>query len=249
MVERATENTGKPERIVDLIGEIRPARRHYRGSGLFGGIRHNFRHGIGQSEDDGARRHGSDHRLSDGIPFRNSDKGVCAGESVSYQSAKFALIRDFSQHPLEMIDVFARLTNNPAAIYQDKIPYTELEKEIGDSIAGRTRPDNHQGALFYIFSYYSESVDEARENHHGRAVLIVMKNRDVEKRFQLPLYLETAGRGDIFQIDAAEHRRDILDRSHNFFRILGSEHERKRIDNSHRFEKHAFPLHHGERSF
>ena len=144
-----------------MIGEIRPAGRYYGGSGLFGLIWHNFRQRIGQGKDDGLRRHGSDHRWRNSVAFRNPDEGVRSGQCVADQPIELALVRHFGEQPLEMIDVFARLADNAAAIHQNKIPYAESEQEIRDSIAGRPGSDDHDGALLYIFPHHPKSVDES----------------------------------------------------------------------------------------
>ena len=80
-------------------------------------------------------------------------------------------------------------------------------------------------------------------------MLIIVKDGDIEQRLQFPLYFKTARSRDIFQVDAAKHRRNIFDRLNNFFRVLRRQHYRKSINISKFFEQHAFPLHHGQRPF
>ena len=62
--------------------------------------------------------------------------------------------------------------------------------------------------LSTILSAFSRaaSVDD------GGAVLVVVEHRDVEQLLQALLDLEALGRGDVLEVDAAEHRGDALDR-------------------------------------
>ena len=61
-------------------------------------------------------------------------------------------------------------------------------------------------------------------------MLIIMHDRHIERLFQSPLNLKTAGRADIFQIDGAESRRDPLHDLHDCVRVLRIEAERPGVD-------------------
>ena len=58
-----------------------------------------------------------------------------------------------------------------------------------------------------------QRVQQRRQHDDRRAVLVVVEDRDVERLAQAPLDLEAARRGDVLEVDAAEDRRDRLDRA------------------------------------
>ena len=57
-----------------------------------------------------------------------------------------------------------------------------------------------------------QGVLEGGEHDHGGAVLVVVEDRDVEQLLEALLDLEAGRRGDVLEVDAAEHGRDAHDR-------------------------------------
>ena len=51
-------------------------------------------------------------------------------------------------------------------------------------------------------------------------MLVIVEYGNVQRFFQSFFYFKTAGRADIFQIDAAEARRKVGDSLNDLFRIL-----------------------------
>ena len=85
-IQRAAENAGETENIVDLIGIIASS-----GTGEFssGGDRHigeNFRSGVRHGKDDGIAVHGSDHIGGNAVGSGKSEENICTfdrfGESA-----------------------------------------------------------------------------------------------------------------------------------------------------------------------
>ena len=51
-------------------------------------------------------------------------------------------------------------------------------------------------------------------------MLVVVKHRN-SYILQVPFHFEAPGRGNVFQIDAPEHRGNVPDRIDNFIHVLG----------------------------
>ena len=58
----------------------------------------------------------------------------------------------------------------------------------------------------------AQRVLEGGERDDGGAVLVVVEHRDVEQLLEAVLDLEARRRGDVLEVDAAEHRGDAHDR-------------------------------------
>ncbi len=75
-----------------------------------------------------------------------------------------------------------------------------------------------------------------------------MEYRDIQHIFQPLLDFKAAGSADIFQIDAAESRRDIDNGTYDLFCILGIQTDRYRIDAPKFFKKNCFSFHNRQSS-
>ena len=76
-----------------------------------------------------------------------------------------------------------------------------------------------------------------------------MKYGNIQILFQTPFDLETTGRGNIFQIDAAERTRDQFDGADDLFGIFGPQADGERIHAAVRLEQGAFAFHDGHTRF
>ena len=93
----------------------------------------------------------------------------------------------------------------------------------------------------------AQGVEQRREHDDRRAVLVVVKDRDIELGAQAPLDLEAARRRDVLQVDAAERRGRRLDERHDLIDVLGVEAQRERVDAGELLEQHRLALHHRHR--
>ncbi len=88
-------------------------------------------------------------------------------------------------------------------------------------------------------------VEQRREDHDRRAVLVVVEDRDVELVLQAALDLEAAWRGDVLEVDAAEAGRHQPHGLNDLVRVLGIEADRHGVDVAELLEQHRLALHHG----
>ena len=119
------------------------------------------------------------------------------------------------------------------------------EQELRDGDARASGSVYHHPAVLLFLADHFQGVDDACENHDSGAVLVIMKDRDVEKPFQSFLDLKAPGSADILQVDASEARGKISDGLDDFLRILSVQTDGNRIDTSEFLKKHGFSLHHG----
>jgi hypothetical protein len=94
---------------------------------------------------------------------------------------------------------------------------------------------------------HAERVQQRREDHDRRPVLVVVEDRDLERRPQPLLDFEAARGGDVLEIDAAEHGRNRLHGAHDLVGVGRVEADRERVDARELLEQHRLPLHHGQR--
>jgi hypothetical protein len=98
------------------------------------------------------------------------------------------------------------------------------------------------------FSDEAQRIEDGREHDDRGSVLVVVEDRDVEALAQSALDLEAAGRGDVLEVDAAERRRDRLDRPHDLVLVLRGETDREGVDSGELLEQHRLSLHHWQRA-
>ncbi len=134
--------------------------------------------------------------------------------------------------------------DNSPGVTQQQMTESVAQQELCDGDAGSTGSVDHHAAVLLFLADNFERIDHSGQNNHGRAMLIIMEDRNVHRLLQSSLDLEASGRADILQIDAAERGLKQLDRPDNFVHILGGKTDRKCIDAAERLEQRAFSLHH-----
>ena len=139
----------------------------------------------------------------------------------------------------------ARPVHVPGAVAQ--VMYRALSMRLGGRDAGRARAREHDPDVRKLLLHDLQRVEHGREDDHGGAVLVVVKDRDVEVALQALLDLEAERGGDVLEVHPAEDGRDVLDRAHDLVDVLRGERQWKRSDTRERLEDEALPLHHGDR--
>jgi hypothetical protein len=78
-------------------------------------------------------------------------------------------------------------------------------------------------------------------------VLVVVEDRDVERRLQAVLDLEAARRRDVLEVDSPEARRDRLHRGDDLVHVLRVEADREGVHAAELLQQHRLALHHRHR--
>ena len=82
-------------------------------------------------------------------------------------------------------------------------------KIFADGDPGRAEADDQDLEVLELLAGELGGVDQRGERDDRGAVLVVVEDRDVERRLQALLDLEAARRADVLEVDAAERGRDV----------------------------------------
>jgi hypothetical protein len=116
-------------------------------------------------------------------------------------------------------------------------------EELGGGDAGGPRPREDDAHVGELLAHHLERVDERGEDHHRRAVLVVVEHGDVELALEALLDLEAARGRDVLEVDAAEDGRDGLHDHHDLVHVLGVEAEREGVDAGELLEDERLAFH------
>ena len=243
-VERAAEDEGEAQDVVDLVRIVRPPRRDDRVGPRCARIgRRDFGIGVRHREDDRRGRHVLDHLGLQRARGRQAEEHVGADKCFG-QVARFGWHR---VRRLPLVHAFgAALIDGALAVAHDDIfvPHAHRLDQRGACDrrgAGAVDDDLHRRE---IASRQVTGVDQAGRGDDRGAVLVVMEHRDVHAFFQRRLDDEAVGRGNIFQVDAAKARREQFDRFDEALRIFGIDLKVDRIDVGEALEQHRLAFHH-----
>ena len=89
-----------------------------------------------------------------------------------------------------------------------------------------------------------EATQNGRAHHNGRAMLVVVEHRNVHALAQLALHIETVGRLDVFQVDAAKRRLQRSDDLDQFFRVFFVDLDVEHVDARELLEQDRLAFHH-----
>ena len=104
-----------------------------------------------------------------------------------------------------------------------------------------------QMTMFAAESCLPASLSHKRRRHdNGGAVLVVVKDGNIQLFFEPALHLEALGGADVLQVDAAEGGRDHLHRLDDVVRILPGEDDGDAVDARELAEQDRLALHDGQ---
>ena len=133
------------------------------------------------------------------------------------------------------------------AVHHAHVAHTGREQDPGDcNTRGTGARNDHAGGLHQPVGQ-AQRVLQRGERDHGRTVLVVVEDRDVEAALELLLDLEAAGRGDVLEVDATEARCDTNHGLDDLVDVLRRQADRDRVHAAELLEQHRLALHHGHR--
>ena len=94
-----------------------------------------------------------------------------------------------------------------------------------------------------------ERVEERGGYDDCRSMLVIVEDRHIQSFLEFRFDVETARRSDVFEVDAAERRRNVRDDIDDLVRIAFGNADRERLDTSQRLEQDRFALHHRQCCF
>ena len=120
--------------------------------------------------------------------------------------------------------------NDPFLIAPDEMTGARCEQNTATGGSGCAKAVHHDPDVLHLLADDLECIRQRGQQHHSRAVLVVVHDGNVKRRFERAFNLETARRTDVLQIDASETGGDAADDANDFFRILGGQADRPGID-------------------
>src|SRR5215470_7309889 len=82
---------------------------------------------------------------------------------------------------LHVVDVFgSSLVNRPGAVEADYVLDAACHQYLGAGYSSSADTGYDDFELTHLFAHYFQGVDQGRQDDHRRAVLIVVKDRNVQ---------------------------------------------------------------------
>ena len=121
-------------------------------------------------------------------------------------------------------------------------PRPHHQVEAGDGRGARAR--HHHLDLADVLAHQFKAIADGRGRDDGRAVLVVVEDRDAHALGELALDVEALGRLDVFEVDAAQRRFERRDDVDQFVGIALGQLDVEHIDAREFLEEAALALHH-----
>ena len=92
-----------------------------------------------------------------------------------------------------------------------------------------------------------QGIEQGGQAHHRGAVLVVVKDRDIQPFAQSSLDFEAPGRGDVLQVNAGKNRRDVFHHLHDPVGLLGADADGKGLHPAEGLKQDGLAFHHRQR--
>ena len=241
-VQRAPEQIGEAQHVVDLIGIIAAAGGN---DGIAAHLVHffrgDFRIGVGHRKDDGIGGHAGHHLGAHGTLLAQAHEHVRAHHRL-FQGARWR-IGGMRRFPL-VHALFAALVDHARRVtHDDMLDAIELD-QLG---AGNRRGPgavHHHLHIGRVAPGQMHCVDQASRGHDGGAVLIIVKDRNIHPFLQRGFDDEAFRRLDILKVDAAERRLQQFHAGDELVDVLGVHFQIDAVDIGKALEQHRLAFHH-----
>src|SRR5690606_7427392 len=204
-VQRATEQVGEAQGVVDLVRVVRTAggddRVRAHAARVLG---QDLRVRVGQGQDHRVGGHGGHHLWLEDAAGRQAQEDVRALDDV-FEGAGVGVAR-IAQ--LVRVQVGAAGVDHAAAVEgQDVLrAQAQLDQHVHAGDASGAHAGGRQLHVLDLLADHVQGVDHRRADDDRGAVLVVVEHRDVHPLAQLALDDEALRRLDVLEVDAAEGR-------------------------------------------
>ena len=210
-IQRATEDVGEAQDIVDLVGEVRTAGADH---GVRAGgachVRHDFRRRIGQSHDERALGHVLKVFRLQHACRRQAEKDVGTGNHLGQRTHRRVLAIGL----LPAVHFLVPAPEGDAVAVGDPYVVTagaQFDKQVEAGKGGRAGARCHDLDIRQPLSCQFQSVEHGGGHDDGGTMLVIMENGNAHAFLQRLFHLEAFGGLDILQVDAAKGRFQRLD--------------------------------------
>ncbi len=147
---------------------------------------------------------------------------------------------------LGRVEIVAAFPDRALAVDTDDVGHARFHQDLGAGHPRRPDARDDDVEVGHLLVDDLQRVLQRRQHNHRGAVLIVVEHRDVEQFLQPFLDLEALRRGDVFEVDAAEHRRDPLHALDDLVGARTVEADREAVDAGELLEEKRLAFHDGE---
>ena len=244
-IQSPPEYSGKGQDVVDLIGKVGSAGGHHRGQAvdllrayLWIGVRH--------GKDDRIVRHGAHILRTEQPGRRQSHEHIRPADHFGERSSLAVRIAVVHKPLLGVIQIAATGMDRTGTIDAHYLADSGIVEHLCDRQTGRARSRDNHRHIRDLFVDKFESIPERSRRHDGCSVLVVVKDRNVERLDEPVLNLEGRRRGYVLQIDPTERRGHAY---YGLNQLVGGGHveaHRERIDPAELLEQQGLAFHHGQ---
>ena len=190
--------------------------------------------------------HGAHHVARQQTGLRHADEHVRIPDDIRQRPRLTAEVRDLGHLGLDPVHVLGTAGIDRAlSVAERHIARTGAQQQLTDGDRRSARAGNDDLHVLQPLSDHAQRIRQPRERDDRRAMLVVVKDRDVAQLLELALDLKAARRGDVLQIDAAEAAGEQVHRAHEFIHILCTDAQREGVYIRKRLEQHTLALHDG----
>ena len=244
-VQEPAEESGEAEHVVDLVGIVGAPGGHHAHMTL-GLFWLDLRHGIRHGKHDAVARHPLDVAEGEDPGDGEPDEDVGILECLRHLALDVLWIGRLADPRLHEVHAHRSPTMNGAMlIHADDLPDTQGHEHLDDGRARRAHPAHGHLEPSRVLPDDLQRVEERRHHHHRGAVLIVVKDRDVQFLAEARLDLEAARGGDVLEVDAPEGGSDQLHGLDDLVGILGVQANGEGVHAGQLLEEHGLALHDG----
>ena len=243
-VERAAEDEGEAEDVVDLVRVVRAAGTD---DGIVAhfpdALGQNLRRRVGERHDHRLCRHLGDHFGLQNPAGREAEEDVGALDHLA-QRAGFGLLGIARLDLVHFLD--AAFIDDALDVGDpdvgDRGAQHDQQVEAGQRGGAGAGSDDLHGRQ--ILADQMQAVEDGRTDDDGRAVLVVVEDRNLHALAQLLFNVEAFGCLDVLEVDAAEGRLERGDGVDQLVRVAFVDLKVEHIDIGKFLEQDALALHH-----
>src|SRR5262249_30828100 len=208
----------------------------------------NLRIGVRHREHDGIARHALDVAHGEDPRHAQADEDVGSLQGVAESALDVPGVRRRGDPAFHEVHPGGPAPVDRAVLIDaDDVADAAREQNLDGRRRGGADARHDDGELPEVLSYDAQGVEQCRQHDDRGPVLVIVEDGDVEILAQALLDLETSGCGDVFQVDAAEGRRQELDRFHDLVGILRGQAHREGVHAGELLEQHRLAFHDGQR--
>ncbi len=192
------------------------------GPGLAGVLDADLADRVGQREDNRVLGHRPDHLLGDEVRPGHADEQVPSSHGFGDAASDVLGVGPLGKDDLLGIHALgSTLVDDALGVRQDHVLNSGMHEEVGNRGPGCARPGNRAGDVRHAFADLPQRTVKARQDDRGRAVLVVVEDRDIQSLVERAGDLEALRGRDVLDLYRAERGSDSLADVDELLRVAG----------------------------